>query len=60
MHKSIFTMVSNFYKDDLYGIKINYLSITQYLNDKQILSSYYPKYKDTIVQYDDICERVHS
>ena len=41
--------------DDLYGLEINYPSITLYLNDKQILSSYYPKNINTKVQHDDIC-----
>ena len=41
--------------DDTYGLKINYPSITLYLNDKQILSSYYPKYIDTIVKHNEIC-----
>jgi len=39
--------------NDLYGINLNYQSITLYLNDNELLSTYHPKHISTHIVYND-------
>ena len=50
---SLYTLVTDFYMNDLYGINLNYQSITLYLNDNELLSTYHPKYISTHIVYND-------